>query len=273
MLPGWVNARVRHAGGSDDHGAEVDEDADTSSVSRRCGLVATMASDEHGARGLACVAGITTASNAVEPCDIAGFEGTCFVFGDEGEAAFHDECELDAFEEARLEDDFFFGGAKVCDAGVHAGVRDKRREAVGNEICAGVGVALQTYPFLAAKNTEGDGGVVAEEVGEILLEGDGDASEIAYGGNYATGFELGEEGCREFCFFTEFYEPHRTLHAEATDAVAKGFVFDDCFRLLGVYYIEISVGLFVFVDLHVVFDVVQTTEAARDMAAFVVCNL
>ena len=80
MLPGWVNARVRHAAGSGDHGADGCEDADTSSVSRRCGLVASVAGDEHGARGVACLADVTASADAVEPSDVAGFQRTCFVF-------------------------------------------------------------------------------------------------------------------------------------------------------------------------------------------------
>ena len=60
-----------------------------------------------------------------------------------------------------------------------------------------------------------------EEPGEVLVEDEGDAGEIAEGGDDAAGFELREEAGGEAGEAAELDETHGALEAEALDALAE----------------------------------------------------
>lgn len=85
-----------------------------------------------------------------------------------------------------------------------------------------------------------------EEVGEITAEGDRDASEIAQGGNDASGFELRQETGGQTGVAAEFDQSHGSLEAEAPDSLADAFFRDESFGGMrrGRHRVEVGRGGF-----------------------------
>ena len=141
-------------------------------------------------------------------------------FAAELDGALEDVDHLDAGVAVRMEAGAVLAGEELGEAGAKAAFGDEDAEALGDVV--GVGRAVgKAEAFAAALDAEDAVSGGLEEPGEVLVEDEGDAGEVAEGGDDAAGFELREEAGGEAGEAAELDETHGALEAEALDALAE----------------------------------------------------
>ena len=121
-----------------------------------------------------------------------GFEEVWLAFATELDGAAEDIDHLDAGVALRVQAGAVLTGEEFCEAGAEAAFGDEDAEAFGDVVRVG-GAVGEADAIAAALDAEDavPGGL--EEPGEVLVEDEGDAGEVAEGGNDAAGFELRQE--------------------------------------------------------------------------------
>jgi hypothetical protein len=183
-------------------------------------------------------------SVGVDPTDVAGVELVALVGDGDLKVALDDIEKLGTTEDLGCELAVFAGGEELGEARDHVAVGDEGAETAGEEARVLVLFASDEDAVLVVEAVKGDLFLRLEEVGEILLEYEGDACEVAKGGHNTTCLKLGEEAGGKTSELTEFDETHGAFEAKPTNALSDEllvdlllytgrvhYVYDVCLRL------------------------------------------
>jgi hypothetical protein len=197
--------------------------------------------DDEGGSGLVSDTGVAVDGGGVEVDRVAGEELVNDFAVLDAEGAAHDVEELVAGVLVVVVVGKF-AGLKLGEVRVELAFGDEVAEAfevIAGMLDAGLREAHAIGGAVNAKEGERDG---AEEVVEVLAEDHGDASEVAQGGDDASGLELREEAGGEAGVATQLREAERGLLTQGADAQTDALFGDERFDSIAAY---LDVGVIV----------------------------